>query len=73
MKHPWGGTPDMLNTDLILTRMRERNIQDPIYSAVKQIVEEVCGPSEYTETRRVDGSKALGKPIKKTARTNLLN
>lgn len=63
-KDPWALPPDLLDTDKILTRMRQTNVQEPMYSHIKSIVEEICGPSQFTETR-IEGSKALGKPVKK--------
>ena len=65
-KNPWALPDDLLMTDRILFQLLQTNVQDPMYSHVKRIVESVCGPSEYTDVR-VPGSKALGNPVKKPA------
>jgi hypothetical protein len=65
MKDPWALPDDLLMTDKILFKLRQTNVLDPMYSHIKSIVESVCGPSEYTETR-IPGLRALGQPVKKS-------
>jgi len=61
---PWALPPDLLATDKILFQLLQTNVQDPMYSHIKRIVESVCGPSEYEETR-IPGCNAFGKSVKK--------
>lgn len=65
MKSTWEPPDEDFVTDKILWHFRAMNMQDPLYSQLKSVIEKVCGPSEYNETKPVKDSNAFGRSFKK--------
>lgn len=64
---PWEPPADLSMVDSVLWRLRAVNLQGPLYHKLKDLLEAAYGESEFAETT-VEGSQALGKPVRKFQR-----